>query len=179
MSRDNELMTISVNNVVHTLRECQRDWKYSGRFQPMLAFASELTGISEDGLMEMMDRSLVEEFKMKVVERLGGFADGVLYGVEVAPERFVDVKVYEEDGHVSFLGPIGGNENIYSHVYDEHGKFLPRDFVFDGGAVLKLVKEEWQKEKDKAFVADVLSDAHNRADFATNNGGKIQDIEKD
>ena len=56
MSRQNDLMTISVDDVVHALRECQRDWKYSGRFEPMLAFASELTGISEDGLLEMMHR---------------------------------------------------------------------------------------------------------------------------
>lgn len=60
MSSDNGLATISIDNVVHTLREVQRDWKYSGRFEPMLAFASELTGIPEDGLMEMMDKKRSE-----------------------------------------------------------------------------------------------------------------------
>lgn len=54
MSRQDDLATISVADVVHTLRECQRDWKYSGQFSHMLAFASELTGLSEDALIEMM-----------------------------------------------------------------------------------------------------------------------------
>ena len=46
-----ELNTISVRDVLHTLRECDRNERYEGMFDHMLTFASELTGISEDTLM--------------------------------------------------------------------------------------------------------------------------------
>lgn len=49
-----DINTLSVNDVIHTLRECERDAKYEGRFEHMLTFASELTGISEDSLYESM-----------------------------------------------------------------------------------------------------------------------------
>ena len=41
-----ELNSISVNDVLHTLRECERNGRYEGMFEHMLTFASELTGIS-------------------------------------------------------------------------------------------------------------------------------------
>lgn len=55
--------TISVNDVLHTLRECERNERYDGMFEHMLAFASELTGLSEDALMESMykDEPLLRE----------------------------------------------------------------------------------------------------------------------
>lgn len=46
--------TISVSNVLHTLRECDRNERYEGMFDHMLTFASELTGISEDTLAASM-----------------------------------------------------------------------------------------------------------------------------
>lgn len=53
--RNLDTNTISVKDVLHTLRECNRDSKYEGAFEHMLAFASELTGLSEDFLLEHMD----------------------------------------------------------------------------------------------------------------------------
>jgi len=52
--KDFEMNTISVNNILHTLRECERDQKYEGMFDHMLTFASELTGLSEDALVDAM-----------------------------------------------------------------------------------------------------------------------------
>lgn len=52
--RNFEASTISVNDVLHTLRECERDHKYERVFDHMLAFASELTGISVDTLSMAM-----------------------------------------------------------------------------------------------------------------------------
>ena len=52
--------TISVNDVIHTLRECDRNARYEGMFDQMLIFASELTGLSPDLLMEKMYASRSE-----------------------------------------------------------------------------------------------------------------------
>lgn len=52
--KDYEMNTISVNDVLHTLRECDRNEKYDGMFEHMLSFASELTGLSEDTLAGAM-----------------------------------------------------------------------------------------------------------------------------
>lgn len=137
MSRDNSLMTISLEDVVHTLRECQRDWKYTGRFEPMLAFASELTGISEDGLMEMMDGereldgNLEKEFQPRIVDFLKEkLTDGTVYAVEVAPERFVDVQV-REDGTVGFLSELRGKSDAYTSVFDKSMKEVPGEVRFE------------------------------------------------
>lgn len=45
-----DVNTISVNDVLHTLRECDRNKQYEGAFKHMLSFSSELTGLSEDTL---------------------------------------------------------------------------------------------------------------------------------
>ena len=52
--QNHEINTISVSNVLHTLRECNRNELYEGMFEHMLTFASELTGISEDTLVASM-----------------------------------------------------------------------------------------------------------------------------
>ena len=49
-----DMSVISINDVVHTLKECDRDWKYTGAVEHMVEFASELTDISVDVLREMM-----------------------------------------------------------------------------------------------------------------------------
>lgn len=58
-----DVNTISVNDVLHTLRECDRNERYDGMFEHMLVFASELTGMSEDALLDSMykDESLLQE----------------------------------------------------------------------------------------------------------------------
>lgn len=48
--------TISISDVLHTLRECNRNDNYESMFDHMLTFASELTGISEDQLCTLMYR---------------------------------------------------------------------------------------------------------------------------
>lgn len=53
-----ELNSISVNDVLHTLRECERNGRYEGMFEHMLTFASELTGISEDTLCSSMHEQM-------------------------------------------------------------------------------------------------------------------------
>lgn len=42
------------SEILHTLRECSRDWKYEGTIDHMMAFVSELTGVSQDALMDRM-----------------------------------------------------------------------------------------------------------------------------
>ena len=49
-----EARFFSLDDVVHTLRECDLDRNYDGRFENMLTFASMLTGISEHTLAGMM-----------------------------------------------------------------------------------------------------------------------------
>lgn len=51
-----ELNTISINDVIHSLIEYDRNQMYEGMFDHMLTFASELTGISEDTLLAEMDK---------------------------------------------------------------------------------------------------------------------------
>jgi len=46
--------TISISDVLHTLRECDRNDNYKSMIDHMLTFASELTGISEDQLYAHM-----------------------------------------------------------------------------------------------------------------------------
>jgi len=46
-----DINIFSLNDVLHTLRECDRNARYEGMFEQMLTFASELTGISEDALV--------------------------------------------------------------------------------------------------------------------------------
>ena len=51
MNKDTSMLTISVDDVVEILAKCQgRDW----HTDDALAFASDLTGISEDALWEMV-----------------------------------------------------------------------------------------------------------------------------
>lgn len=52
--RNFDVNSISVNDVLHALRECKHNKHYEGMFVPMLTFASELTGISEDTLCSAM-----------------------------------------------------------------------------------------------------------------------------
>lgn len=54
MGKDASVAIISIDDVVHTLKECDRDWKYSDAVEHMMLFASELTGFSIDALSEMM-----------------------------------------------------------------------------------------------------------------------------
>lgn len=54
MSGDTGAAIISLDDIVHTLKECDRDWKYSNAVEHMLLFASELTGLSADALSCMM-----------------------------------------------------------------------------------------------------------------------------
>lgn len=52
MSMNKDINLYSINDVIKTLKECQgRDWF----LDDALAFASDLTGISEDALMGMID----------------------------------------------------------------------------------------------------------------------------
>lgn len=46
--------SISVADVIHTLREMARDDKYNYALDHMITFASELTGLSEDRIAELM-----------------------------------------------------------------------------------------------------------------------------
>lgn len=55
--------SISVNDVLHTLRECDRNERFDSIFEHMLTFASELTGISEDSLSSSMYDLTVESWK--------------------------------------------------------------------------------------------------------------------
>ena len=57
------MSTISVDDVLHTLRECERNVRYEGMFDHMLTFASELTGISEDTLYSSMYQEKTLEAK--------------------------------------------------------------------------------------------------------------------
>lgn len=50
--------TLSINDVIHTLRECDRNERYDGMIDQMLIFASELTGLSPDSLIEKMYGSI-------------------------------------------------------------------------------------------------------------------------
>lgn len=61
--KDIKINSISVNDVLHTLRECERNERYEGFFNHMLTFASELTGLSEDSLYSAMydDRHINED----------------------------------------------------------------------------------------------------------------------
>ena len=54
MEHDTDITIFSIDDVVHTLKECDRDWKYSGAVEHMMLFASELTGLSVDALSNMM-----------------------------------------------------------------------------------------------------------------------------
>ena len=62
MFRDYHLDTISIDDVLHTLRECERNERYEGMFEHMLTFASELTGMSADALSEAMYENRKIEF---------------------------------------------------------------------------------------------------------------------
>lgn len=42
----------SINDVLHTLKACDLDSRFDGAFEHMVAFASELTGLSEDFLID-------------------------------------------------------------------------------------------------------------------------------
>lgn len=54
MDHDTDVTIFSIDDVVHTLKECDRDWKYNGAVEHMMLFASELTGLSVDALSNMM-----------------------------------------------------------------------------------------------------------------------------
>ena len=59
--RNFEANTISVEDVLHTLREYNRDGKYEHAMDHFLTFASELTGLSEDVLLEQMYKRKEQE----------------------------------------------------------------------------------------------------------------------
>lgn len=59
-----DLNSISVNDVLSTLKQCECNRLYAGMYDHMLAFASELTGISVDGLLEEMDQSYPREAEL-------------------------------------------------------------------------------------------------------------------
>lgn len=89
------------------------------------------------------------------IERIYDGADGVIYSVEVAPERFVDVKacpsgsVYVmENGDGSMVyGPGGTDDDNYP------------DYVFDEMEVVRLVKDVYKEEKDMGSLDRLISDA--------------------
>lgn len=53
--KDFDANIFSVNDVINTLKECEANERFEGVYLHMLSFASELTGLSEDALLESMD----------------------------------------------------------------------------------------------------------------------------
>lgn len=96
-----ELNTISVNDVVHTLRECARDSKYEGMFEHMLTFASELTGISEDTLSSSMHENQKIESWEQLREKYPMYREDMEEDME---EQFVEdcFSLYEKEGFAPF-----------------------------------------------------------------------------
>lgn len=87
--RNLDANTISVVDVLHTLRECDRDSKYEGAFEHMLAFASELTGLSEDFLIDRMYEKQAIDFSKVSFRDFDDTASPVqfFFGYDVTKEQ--------------------------------------------------------------------------------------------
>lgn len=86
-----EVHTISINDVVHTLRECDRNARYEGMLEHMLLFASELTGQSEDALLYAMypDKEHSVEEPVKQIS-----ATIIEYNNQEPPFLYQDLKIW-------------------------------------------------------------------------------------
>lgn len=95
---------------------------------------------------------------MRVVDSYGINGGATIFSVELAEDRFVDVKVCKDGGLVYVMQNEDG-----SSVYDgdwPYGTYPGLEY--DENAVLRLVKEA-HKVQAQAVVADVLCDAAVRA----------------
>lgn len=142
--RDFDVNSISVNDVLHMLRELDRDGKYEGMFDQFLTFASELTGISEDTLAERLYEGRQNDSRMEIDDSYGLNDGGRIFTVKLAEDRFVDVKVCKDGGPVYVMENEDG-----STVYT--GEWKPNNtcpgYEYDEKAVLDFVKDHIKEQE--------------------------------
>lgn len=183
MSRQNDLATISVDDVVQTLWEFKQDFRYKGKVDHYLTFASELAGLSKDTLAEMMAEKMHAEldknstFQPMIYSQVDSAA-GTRYTVQVGVERYVDVMAHKNGAIMWAWTPWGHGAPVYS-TYDLKGSPLGKAFYFDYVSVMNLVLKHIKKQAGLSLDA-VLDGARERsAASGGDDSGKDRYIEKE
>ena len=203
MSRDNSLMTISVDDVVRALGKYE-DLAFDDTFEKVLRFASELTGISEDRLMEMMDgeREIDKDF---VLSEDTDFGCDLMAFISDWREDFVELGFFHEDfekiqsnqicfGVIAMAVQEYLNDDEIALDDIDMGRYTVDERVMDlvhivdkaymdymngnytESAVKKFV-ECFQTQR--AVVEEVLSDAQSRVSDTVSAAGKVCEMGRD
>ena len=147
-----DVNTISINDVIHTLSECARDRRVDGMFEHMLTFASELTGLSEDALLESLP-SEKETVVVKSMDELKAYLED--HGWDVSWCNF-------------YMGHVGWEISQYSPAGEDFNFAIEHDDNVE--KAVKAIKE---------YAYDFDVDEHVQLNVGTRGAPDIRTLVED